>query len=664
MTSPANTLTGNYIGVNQSGNRSGPGNGGNGITVGPGSSTNTVVGNLIGANTGAGISLTGTNVATTANTIRGNLIGASVAGGALGNGSGITIAGADHTTIGGTTAAQANTISDNAGAGIHISGATAQANTITGNAIGLAGGGSANGGNGGDGIAIDTGAGTTAIGTAGSGAGNYVADNLGHGIHITGPSTQNTVLGNVIGLDSANNYASNSLDGVRIEAGATQNAIGSSSSGAGNTISGNLQRGILIIGAGTTLNTVTADLIGTTSTGYSGHGNGGTGVTIAGGATANTISASVISSNGGNGVSLLDGATANNVITGNLIGTDISGQSPKGNSANGVLIDLGASNNKVGDVNGLGNTIAYNRTGVVIPDANSTGNAIRANAIYTNQPGLGIDLGPSGVTPNTPGGPHAGANHLQNFPVLTTIGRADTGTTITGTLNSAPNDDFDLDLFSGPACDASAYGQGQVYVGSVAVHTDANGNASFTTTVPSRTGTQVMTATATERANKDTSEFSVCRPVPPPPGPPTTTNTTGGTPITPPGPPGPVVVPSPHEKPPAARRRPAALSLVHVRRHQRGTLVRGSMVLGISGSQWTIDLLADSRQVGVARVTTVGHQLRRGVKAGRHNFTVLLNARGRRALRRLGRLSVRVRIAVRAPGGGRGAASRVVDLRR
>ena len=92
------------------------------------------------------------------------------------------------------------------------------------------------------------------------------------------------------------------------------------------------------------------------------------------------------------------------------------------------------------------NVIAYNTgKGVVVTASTATGNNIRANSIHDNT-GLGIDLNNDGVTVNTAGGPHAGPNNLQNYPVLLTASPG-SSPRITGTLNSAASTTFTLDFY-------------------------------------------------------------------------------------------------------------------------------------------------------------------------------------------------------------------------
>ena len=66
---------------------------------------------------------------------------------------------------------------------------------------------------------------------------------------------------------------------------------------------------------------------------------------------------------------------------------------------------------------GSRNTIAFNRTDGVYVES-GTSNGIRGNSIFSNT-GLGIDLGPDGVTPNDTGENDTGGKNPQNFPVLT-----------------------------------------------------------------------------------------------------------------------------------------------------------------------------------------------------------------------------------------------------
>ena len=112
------------------------------------------------------------------------------------------------------------------------------------------------------------------------------------------------------------------------------------------------------------------------------------------------------------------------------------------------------------------------------------------------------------MTPNDAGDGDAGANNLQNFPVLTSATSG--STTIEGTLNSASNTQFRLEFFANTACDPSGFGEGETFLGSTDVTTDGSGNASFTVTFPATVPVgQFITSTATDPDN-NTSEFSQC----------------------------------------------------------------------------------------------------------------------------------------------------------
>jgi hypothetical protein len=157
--------------------------------------------------------------------------------------------------------------------------------------------------------------------------------------------------------------------------------------------------------------------------------------------------------------------------------------------------------------------IAYNRdNGIQIEDATSVRNAVLGNAIFGNTD-RGIELQEvtgGGQTPNDPGDGDDGPNGFQNYPVLvaaTTF--ANTGTTtVEGTLDSAPNATFRVELFASEALDADGFGEGEVFVGAVDVTTDASGDAAFSVELaePVESGLSI-TGTATD-AEGNTSEFS------------------------------------------------------------------------------------------------------------------------------------------------------------
>ena len=134
--SGGNTISGNRIGTDLPGNAA-RANGGDGISVGPGSSSTQILNNQISGNTGNGVSISGNNV--TGCVIGGNIIGLNANGtAALPDAlDGVLIAAGAHTnTIGGTAAADRNTISGNLQNGIRVSGTGTSGNSVLGNFIG------------------------------------------------------------------------------------------------------------------------------------------------------------------------------------------------------------------------------------------------------------------------------------------------------------------------------------------------------------------------------------------------------------------------------------------------------------------------------------------------------------------------------------------------
>ena len=89
------------------------------------------------------------------------------------------------------------------------------------------------------------------------------------------------------------------------------------------------------------------------------------------------------------GIGIAGGSgTSYNTITGNLIGTDVSGKNAWGNRYTGIFIEEGANSNTVGP----NNIIAYNGCGgIEIRSPDSFGNTISRNSIHDNE-GMGISL--------------------------------------------------------------------------------------------------------------------------------------------------------------------------------------------------------------------------------------------------------------------------------
>ena len=196
-------------------------------------------------------------------------------------------------------------------------------------------------------------------------------------------------------------------------------------------------------------------------------------------------------------------------MEGNWIGTDATGTNALGNGFAGIEFQSGATGNTAGGVApGAGNVIAFaGGPGVLLYSSTTTNDAIRGNSIFDNGY-LGINFNNAGVAANH-NGFLAGPNDLQNYPVITNAAGYGVSTIVQGTLNSLPSQNYFVDIYVSPAADPSGYGQGQTYLGTAGVTTDASGNGGFALT--NNTGNsagQYITTTATS-AGGDTSEFSL-----------------------------------------------------------------------------------------------------------------------------------------------------------
>ena len=197
------------------------------------------------------------------------------------------------------------------------------------------------------------------IGGAAAGAGNVISGNTQYGIQITGEaSAGNAVAGNFIGTDQSGSGAVGNYAGVEIDSGASGNLIGTNGEGVNaalerNIISGNTYAGVWVTGAGTDNNIIAGDYVGTNPSGTQANANTGFGVLITYGASGNTIGGEtaakgcLISGNLYAGIDIYSSGTDDNVVSGSLIGTDVTGEAALPN-ANGVQIPAGAANNTIG----------------------------------------------------------------------------------------------------------------------------------------------------------------------------------------------------------------------------------------------------------------------------------------------------------------------------
>ncbi len=330
----------------------------------------------------------------------------------------------------------------------------------------------------------------------------------------------NTVQGNQIGTDAAGTAAIPSGLGVNVEGG-DDNLIGGTSAEEANVISGNAFGGLQIeagdatdpeeeIGPGTG-NEVKGNFVGTDATATIaipngvGFGLAGLAITIS---DHNTIGGSepgagnVIAANDGEGLFIVGTGAEENRVLGNWIGTTPAGAANLGNGKSGVRI-LDASRNRVGETgaNGSQNTIAHNGedgVSVVQSAGTATGNAILRNAIFENGSAAGdlaIDLAADGLTANDALDADAGANALQNTPMIASS-TSSGGGKVTWTLASAATTSYRLEFFASDACDTSGNGEAQRFLGASTVVTDAAGQAGAGTPASVAAGEQVtMTAT-------------------------------------------------------------------------------------------------------------------------------------------------------------------------
>ncbi|MFO7742600.1 MAG: NosD domain-containing protein [Anaerolineae bacterium] len=205
------------------------------------------------------------------------------------------------------------------------------------------------------------------------------------GLVILGPQGVN-----VMGLQILN-----CTYGVVIGDGATHSviggdrAVGSGPLGQGNRISGNSSMGLLLQDSGTSHNTISGNLIGTDLSGDAAVGNGYAGIAIISGATQNVVG-------GDHSAGVCDGAC--NLVSGNQVGIQVEGEATQGNQVLGNFIGTNLPGNSA-NRNSIDGVVIWDAPGNIVGGAHSSGvcdgpcNLISGN----NDEGIVIrDLGAKG----------------------------------------------------------------------------------------------------------------------------------------------------------------------------------------------------------------------------------------------------------------------------
>jgi len=340
--------------------------------------------------------------------IQANILGldAQGAAGVFNTTGNIRVTGVANTLIGGTAAGARNVMGDDGTVNYHFAhcigvfGAGSTGTVIQGNYVGTNINGTLDRGCRGAGVYIDSAPGVQIGGTT-TAARNVISGNNDYGgVWVTGSTATGTqIQGNYIGIDATGAVAlGNESTGIKLLSG--NNTIGGTAAGAGNVISGNAQRGIDLTELGSSNNVIQGNFIGTNAAGTAPIGNGTYGINLIrsennliGGTVAGARN--VISGNVDRGI-FISGSPptqvcSGNMIQGNYIGTDVTGNVGIGNTI-GIELYYTANITVGGAVPGAGNVISTARTGNTGVRVSSFGEplggiVIQGNKIGTNAAG-------------------------------------------------------------------------------------------------------------------------------------------------------------------------------------------------------------------------------------------------------------------------------------
>ncbi|MBX9628797.1 MAG: hypothetical protein K2X82_33695 [Gemmataceae bacterium] len=245
----------------------------------------------------------------------------------------------------------------------------------------------------------------------------------GNGIVVG--SDGNTVAGSWVGLD-ATGYRKAGNGGAGVLVTGAGNTVGGTRPADKMVVGGNTGAGIDISGERADRNRVAGSFVGTDATGFASVPNG-SGLVIRGGADDNRVGGTdraarnVLTGNTADQLRISGSGTTGNVVEGNHIGIDATGEAASQQGGDAVRVEAGATRNRVGgDVLGAGNLIggmglwpAKGRppgAGVVLDGRGTAGNTVQGNWVGLTARGLApvTDRGGGivirGATGNTVGG--------------------------------------------------------------------------------------------------------------------------------------------------------------------------------------------------------------------------------------------------------------------
>ncbi len=406
----SNTIQGNYIGTDRSGligrgngtgiyvDTAGTGNiiGTDGDGVGDSEEGNVISGNLVGG--GVYIDQTPDVV------VAGNIIGMDKTGMAIvsnvdtgaGNGGLYVSSGSPGVRIGTNGDGQSDDLERNVIAGnLDFDAVLASDGTLfAGNYVGVNAAGTAGV------LAVGASAqlviygNSNRIGTNADGNYDSAERNVLAGVLFNFSAANNIVAGNYVGTDSSGVFMLSNALGVDLaNPGNSGNSIGGPTSASRNVIANTSNTtGVSVIGSS---NTVQNNYIGLNATGNATLGPTSiqSGVRVTG--PSNQLLSNVISG-WSIGVYIEEATAVGNVVKGNYIGTDRSGQFAISNGT-GILIDAGASDTVIGGFTtspgtGAGNIISGNSGRGIWDDFGATATVIRGNLVGLGADGS-VDLG-------------------------------------------------------------------------------------------------------------------------------------------------------------------------------------------------------------------------------------------------------------------------------